>query len=288
MNINALACVVVLFCGSQCFGQMTFNDILNDPKLLRDNKDVVIAGWKKYYPVGNDAHFYEMKKKHTQLCENLAASMKRLTMHWSAAASFTLGEDQTAKALEAASGTFEQNCKLLGWNPENRYIGELKTSANEYYKLWKQLKDHLNKHVNAGNKVNVGMLDSAQIEFTKSVDALVFYWDSSFKDVADAKQVLDMIRTAVYALKNGDYRSRQQALDRSKDELLNLQKRYNGQLAEWAKGWSGDLNAKIPAGLQEMRTKIIDLGAKIEQQQKELASFSQDVDRFIKEFGLNE
>jgi hypothetical protein len=37
-----------------------------------------------------------------------------------------------------------------------------------------------------------------------------------------------------------------------------------------------------------MRTKIIDLGAKIEQQQKELASFSQDVDRFIKEFGLNE
>lgn len=261
--------------------QLNMNEILNDPKLLLQHKEEVLAGYNNY--AGAEAKYPEMKKKFNQLGNAVIKNHEAVRSRWVALAK-EINEPERATMLNALATLFNDAVTRFNQTTYNSNATAVKEAAAKLQSVYNDLYQVAKVKADP-SKNTIGDFNTALQALTKSSEEYVDYWNTSFKDVSDGRQIRIMTREAV--LKAGNDGARELIERRDKQEALCKKTRAERDqiLQRFIANPDGvDENqvnslATVIKSLKDQDKELADIDKRLDEKNKELQ-------QLLRDFGL--
>jgi hypothetical protein len=263
-----------------------FNQILDDPALLVQYKDLVIDTYNQLKEEKIESVYQAMLVLHRQNSEKVINTITVFVNRWIELAQL-LGQQQDADNLRVSTDVFVGAIQLAADTTYNINITNVKESTNELAAVLSRLFQEAQSQPDIVNS-RVQDINAANDDWINASATYVGYWNTQFKDVSDKWQVTKMIRDAVIRASAGTFQNLVKQRESLQDEISNFRQQYTALLKEWSQGLSADRKISISPELLNTRNTIKSKEAELANVKAELNSSQDAIKELLRIFGIEE
>ncbi len=265
---------------------MNLNDILSDPKLLIENKELVLDLYNQLKNDKTEQNYKMMLGIHQKNSERLIQTSEVIIDRWANLAEL-LKKQKEAENLKVARNIFLSAIELAKNTTYNVNITSVIEGATELggvlsrlFKEAQEKPDTIAPLVPSINKADESWKEAAKI-YTD-------YWNTEFKSISDKWQIMRMIHEAVVNASdsNGVLNELIKKRDKLEKEITDLNKQYSKLLKEWTQELSPDRDLTFSQELIETFNKVKSKKSELSKIEKELDSNQSVLKNLLRDFGI--
>jgi len=260
------------------------NQILNDPALLVEYKDLVIDLYNQLIEERIEPTYQAMLVLHRTNSELVINTLEIFINKWIDLAQ-NLEKQQDADNLKVAREIFIGAVQLAAYTTYNINITHVKGSTIELSAVLSRLFQEAQSQPDIVNPIAQD-INSANEAWTNASATYVSYWNTQFKDISDKWQIINMIRDAVIRASGSSFQDLVEQRESLLLEIGNFTEKYIELLEEWTQGLSNERRNEVYSELLSIWNTIKAKETDLKNVEDKLNSNQSDIKGLLRTFGL--